>query len=267
MPKTIGVGIVLAIVALLVNMPRFVIMFLDVDGISLGLGAEGLLLGVGGVATGIVLSGGGAYIAHTIAKPKPRPWIATWALVVCWVALLLFSVVLLAPSLVMAVQSNDMAKVLDTETEQWIWSTVAIIAVEVLAAGAMVAHAVGGVEIQPQPATARRPGVWSKLLNAAGDVAIAKLSEASQPKPATVIAQPSVTPEAQPGAETAPQPVAQPRQDRLLERLRGIENPGDINKAALGREFGVSRTQIDKDIKALVADNRLSINGVVKVHA
>ena len=252
------VGIWIAIAALLVNMPRFVILFLDVDGIDLGLVTEGWLLGIGGVAMGIVLSGGGAYIAHTIAQPGARNPFATGALLLCWVALLAFSVVLLAPSLVMAVRNYGMAQVLDTEWKQWVWSTVAIIAVEVLAAGAMVAHAVSGAPVQTR---STQPGAWSKIFNAASDAAVAKLNQVAQPAPA-MVSQPAVQPMPQPAAK----PVAQ-RHETLLRLLSDIELPEEINKAALGRQLGVSRTQIDKDIKALERVGRLSVNGTVKVYA
>jgi hypothetical protein len=267
------VGIWIAIAALLVNMPRFVILFLDVDGIDIGLDAEGVLLGLSGIATGLVLSGGGAYIAHTIAQPGERNWIATLALLLCWVALLVFSVVLLAPSLVMAVRNYEMATVLDTNEKQWWWSTVAIIAVEVLAAGAMVAHAVSGAPVQEK---STQPGAWSKIFDAASNAAVAKLNRVAQDPPQPIMQLVTTTPAQQPpplDASPPPQPaqlkpasgIAQ-RHETLLRLLSNIELPEDINKAELGRELGVSRTQIGKDIDAMIKAGHLSVNGTVKVH-
>jgi hypothetical protein len=258
--KTSNVGIWIAIAALLVNMPRLVILFLDVDGIDLGLAAEGWLLGVGGVAMGVSLSGGGAYIAHTIAQPKPRPAAATVALIACWVALLLFSVILLSPSLVLAVRSYDMAKVLVTERQQWLWSIIAVIAVEVLAAGAMVAHAVSGAESAPQ---AKRPGLLAKLANAATDAAVAKLAQASAQPPVVAQLAPQPTTETPQAQLTA---TGAQRHDELLRLLSGIEDPDAINKAELGRALGVSRTQVGKDMGKLIDAGRLSINGKIQVH-
>lgn len=81
---------------------------------------------------------------------------------------------------------------------------------------------------------------------------------------AKLVAQPI----AQPPPPVAQQPVTvAQRRATLLGMLRNIEDPAAINKAELGRELGVSRPQVDKDIKALVSDGRLSINGVVKVLA
>jgi hypothetical protein len=259
--KSKPVGVWIAVIALLVNMPRFVLLFLDVDGIDLGLDAEGWLLGLSGIATGIVLSGGGAYIAHAIAQPKQRPRSATVALFACWVALLIFSVALLAPALVMAVRSYSMVKVLDVEWKQWAWSIVAVIAVEVLAGGAMVAHAVSDAPAQMTATQQLRRSPWAKLLDAASDAAVAKLNQVgSQPTPA--IPQPEAKPEV-----TQPVSTVAQRRETLLRLLGDIELPENINKAELGRLLGVSRTQVKNDIDALVEANRLSINGVVKVLA
>lgn len=259
--KLKSVGVWIAVIALLVNMPRFVLLFLDVDGIDLGLDAEGILLGLSGIATGIVLSGGGAYIAHAIAQPRQRPRSATVALFACWIALLVFSVALLAPALVMAVRSYGMVKVLDSDWKQWAWSIVAVIAVEVLAGGAMVAHAVSDIPAQPISTQPKRRGAFAKLLDAASDAAVAKLNQvAAQPTPA------APQPEAKPEATQPVSTVAQ-RHETLLRLLSSVELPEDINKAELGRQLGVSRTQIKNDIDSLVEANRLSINGVVKVLA
>lgn len=76
-------------------------------------------------------------------------------------------------------------------------------------------------------------------------------------------------------AQPLPQPVAQPPQptatkaqrlDDLLRTLSGITDPGEINKAELGRQYEVSRQQIAKDIDELIEIGRLTINGKVQVH-
>lgn len=61
-----------------------------------------------------------------------------------------------------------------------------------------------------------------------------------------------------------PTPVAQ-RRAELLRHLSEVSSPDDINKAELGRRHGVTRSQIAKDIDALVAAGKLSINGKVEV--
>jgi hypothetical protein len=55
--------------------------------------------------------------------------------------LLVFNIILLAPMLVLAVRSSELAVVLHTPFQQWLWSVTAIVAVEWLAGGAMAAYA------------------------------------------------------------------------------------------------------------------------------
>jgi hypothetical protein len=126
--------------ALLVNAPRFVLVFLRADSLALGKQIEAGLLILTAIATGCVLSGGGAVIAHTLAKHKHG---GRWrqALAAIWLAMLAFSVVLIAPLMVAGIRSSDLAAVLDSPAWQWGWSIVAVLAVEVLAAGAMIANA------------------------------------------------------------------------------------------------------------------------------
>ncbi len=135
------IGLWLAIAALLVNGPRFVIIFLRIDNIDLPLQAEATMLGATGVATGLVLTGGGAYIAHSLAESKARG-MTQFVMVFCWFLLLLFSVVLLAPLMVSAIRISPLQLVLASTFSQWIWSITAVAAVEIIAAGAMAAYAI-----------------------------------------------------------------------------------------------------------------------------
>ena len=128
--------------ALLVNGPRFVLTFLRVDSELLNSqllpsGIERLLLTATGVGTAIVLTGGGMRIAHVLAKPTtPRGMVRAF-LAVCWGLLLAFTVVILAPGFVAAIRTSDLADVLSSNSSQWSWSVVAVLAVEVLAAAAI----------------------------------------------------------------------------------------------------------------------------------
>lgn len=144
-----GVTLALVIIALLVNAPRFVLVFLRADSLELGKQFEAGLLILTAIATGCVLSGGGAVIAHTLAKHKHG---GRWrqALAAIWLAMLAFSVVLIAPLMVAGIRSSDLAKVLDTNAWQWGWAIVAVLAVEVLAAGAMIANALADEPIAQQ---------------------------------------------------------------------------------------------------------------------
>jgi hypothetical protein len=130
----------LALGAMGVNAPRFVILFLMVDSLYLSRGLEGFLLAVTGIATGAVLSGGGAFIMHVIAHPTRGGPVRAF-LIFTWILLLVFNVILLAPMMVMALQTSKLVAVLDTPEWQWLWSIVAIVSVEVLAGGAMAAYA------------------------------------------------------------------------------------------------------------------------------
>ena len=159
-----NVGLWLAVSALAVNGPRFVLVFLEADGVLLPHTITGPLLAITGVATGIVLTGGGAYIAHTIARPD-RSGAMRFVLTMSWVFLLIFTVVLLAPAMAAAAKSSTLSDVLTTSRLQWAWAIASVVSVEVLAAGAMVAHALG------QAATKRAPGriqtaVINRLLRA-----------------------------------------------------------------------------------------------------
>lgn len=55
------------------------------------------------------------------------------------------------------------------------------------------------------------------------------------------------------------------RHAALLGRMRVIVKPDDIDMSALADEFGTSERTIRRDIDELVNEQRLSINGVVKV--
>lgn len=81
----------------------------------------------------------------------------------------------------------------------------------------------------------------------------------------TPVATPVALPDTQPTpVALSPTPVAQ-RRAELLRDLSELMSPDDINKAELGRRHGVTRSQIAKDIDALVAAGKLSINGKVEV--
>lgn len=141
------IGLWLAIAALLVNGPRFVIIFLEVDNLHLPIWLEGSLLAITGIATGLVLTGGGAFAAHVLAQRVYGGKVRAF-LLLCWVLLLVFAVVLLAPMMVAAIRSSELANVLVSGKMQWLWAIMSIVAVEVLAAAAMAAHALLNIDEQ-----------------------------------------------------------------------------------------------------------------------
>lgn len=137
------VGLWLALAALLVNGPRFVLIFLKIDSIDMPKPMEAALLTATGIATGLVLTGGGAYIAHALAKSRTGGMLR-WFMILCWFLLLIFSVVLLAPLMVAAIDESPLKTVLNSKFSQWLWSITSVLAVEVIAGGAMVAYALHG---------------------------------------------------------------------------------------------------------------------------
>lgn len=155
-------ALLLALAALLVSGPRLAVIFLAADGVALPTAIEGSVMAVTGIATAAVLTGGNMLLAHTVAGGRTRGgWV--WALALAWLAQLAFSVVLIAPSLVLAVRANGLDTVLDTDRTQWTWAIVAVLSVEVMAAAAMVADAA----LRTRPAmsghVADRPSIVAAL--------------------------------------------------------------------------------------------------------
>ncbi len=135
-----NMGMRIALIAMLVNAPRFVITFLAADSMRFPPFVEAALLAITGVATGIVLTGGGAYIAHELIVMRGRI-AARIFMGVCWVLLLVFSVAILAPMIAVMLAKSELATVLDTVRLRILWSIACVVAIEILTAGAMVAHA------------------------------------------------------------------------------------------------------------------------------
>lgn len=165
-------GLLVALAALLVNAPRLMLIYLRVDGLALPASAEGAMLGLTGVATGIVLTGGGMYIAHVLAQSHAASGFLRGFLVACWLLLLAFSVMLIAPALVAGIRATTMVNVLNTARWQWIWSVTAVAAVEILAAGAMAAHALIS---EPTPQQSKRSKSKPSAFGLLADAAVQRL--------------------------------------------------------------------------------------------
>ena len=78
-----------------------------------------------GLATGLVLTGGGAYIAHTLAESKARG-VTQFVMVICWFLLLVFSVILLAPLMVASIRVSPLQSVFTSNISQWVWGITAV---------------------------------------------------------------------------------------------------------------------------------------------
>lgn len=292
------IGLWLAIAALLVNGPRFVIIFLRIDNVDLPLQAEATMLGATGIATGLVLTGGGAYIAHSLAESKARG-MTQFVMVLCWFLLLLFSVVLLAPLMVSAIRISPLKVVLASSFSQWIWSITAVAAVEIIAAGAMAAYAIEGRSNESYPAGTDN-NTFSILSNALVRRLEKGIANETQPVTNTVVTPRSddVTMSQVPESVTRPtesqvavtervetdQQQAEmtdgddqnidpdekyskkERQALLLEMLAHVRSEEEIQVEELAQKLFVSRQTIYRDLAELKSQHLLKIeDSTVKV--
>jgi len=130
-------GLLLAVAAIAVNAPRLILVFLEAEGVPVSSDLRVGLLALTGIATGIVLTGGGAYLAHAVARGRHFRRI----LVVAWLMVLAGTGVLITPMLAAGLAEAPLTAVLASSSSRWIWSAVAVLAVELVAAGSMVAYA------------------------------------------------------------------------------------------------------------------------------
>ena len=150
--KAWPLGVQIAAAALAVNTARYILVFLEADGLSVWPLVKAVLLVVGAVSTGLVLTGGGAFIAHAVAMARGH-WLKRGLLVVAWLALLVATVIILAPHVVHGLRASSLADVVPAPLD-WLWAGVAVCAVEVLAAAAILAHGLT-TEAQAEQAAAR----------------------------------------------------------------------------------------------------------------
>ena len=137
-PSTLArFGLFLAVVAIAVNAPRLILVFLEAEGVPVSPDLRVGLLALTGIATGVVLTGGGAFLAHAVARGRHfrRVLVTTWLLV------LVGTGVLITPMLAAGLSEAPLTAVLASSSSRWAWSAVAVLAVELVAAGSMVAYA------------------------------------------------------------------------------------------------------------------------------
>lgn len=130
--------------AMAVTACRLVVAFLEADRVAIPREWRVGLLAVTAVATGVVVTGGVAYLAHAAARRSRYRGL----LVSCVVLVLAAAAVLLTPLLVGALAGQHLSEVLTSTAWRWTWSSVAVLAPEVIAAGAMVAYAAAEREQQ-----------------------------------------------------------------------------------------------------------------------
>lgn len=284
--KKSKIGLYLAIAALLVNGPRFVIVFLRADAISLPTEIEASMLGITGLATGIVLTGGGAYISHRLADSRLSGMIKV-SMVACWLALLVFSVILLSPLMVQSIRTSELKAVISSETMQWTWSITSILAVEVVASGAMAAYAIEGRRIFRSRNTGnpgligilvaaiadriRRPHRENAVLPASdqGDAPIyfTEQQPASDtevnPEPVEIAVDDSTTPELEGRVEEQRTPKAPKRRRNKKESIsRMLEILGEeptLTPAEIGIRIGKDKVTVSGYLKELAEKNVVTL--------
>src|ERR1700688_198260 len=129
-------GLFFAVAAVTVTAPRLALAFLAADGVLVPTPWRIDLLAVSSVATAVVLTGGMAYLAHAIAVARSHRGV----LVLLWAAALACSGALIAPSIVATLRMQPLSAVLGLE-RHWSWSICAVLAVDLVASGAMLADA------------------------------------------------------------------------------------------------------------------------------
>jgi hypothetical protein len=130
-------GLWIAIAALCVNAPRLVQAFLEADGLQLNPQLRPVLMGATGVAAALTLTGGGAWLAHELARGADR---LQGLLLTCWSLVLVGQLVLIPPLLMAEMATSRLGTVLPESWQRWGWAFVAVLLVELVAAGAMVAQ-------------------------------------------------------------------------------------------------------------------------------
>jgi MFS family permease len=122
--------------AILVTAPRLILAFLAADGVAIAPPIRIALLSVSSVATAIAMTGGAAYLAQSITLAERKG-----ALAALWIAALACSSALMAPVLVAGLMRSPLAGVLGSQGLRWAWAVCAVLAVDLVAAGAIRADA------------------------------------------------------------------------------------------------------------------------------
>jgi hypothetical protein len=133
-------GRLFAAAATLVTAPRLVLAFLVGDGIVVPEGIRIVLLSTSSVATAVAMTGGAAYLAHAIAVARRGRRLLT----ALWAAILACSSALMAPLVAAGLPRSTLAAILPSAAHQWTWAVCAVLAVDLVAAGAIRADAVQG---------------------------------------------------------------------------------------------------------------------------
>jgi hypothetical protein len=104
-----------------------------------------------GVAASLTLTGGGAWLAHELARGAER---LQGVLLACWLLVLVGQLVLIPPMLMAEMPSTRLGTVLTAGWQRWSWAFTAVLLVELVAAGAMVAQGRRSRRLEEQEAEA-----------------------------------------------------------------------------------------------------------------
>ncbi|HEX4954786.1 MAG TPA: hypothetical protein VF017_15445 [Thermoanaerobaculia bacterium] len=145
-------GSAIAGCALAVTCLRLVLVSVEVDGVVVPTGVRTALLTLAGLAAGVVITGGGAWLARAAVRAQRGRGV----LVGAWLAVLGCSVVLVAPHLVLALDTSPLGQVLRSPGERWTWSVLAVLVVDLVAAAAFAAE-LFELPLQPRAGSSARP--------------------------------------------------------------------------------------------------------------
>jgi len=141
-----GIGLFLMVMALLVNAPRFILVFLVAEGVTLppfALSTAGVISGLG---NGALITGGIGFVFHRWGDADKRGLARARLLLMVGITFLAFSIVILAPWVAGSITGRGIANVLQSPTSVpilvWFWSIVAVTSVDLVVAGSVIAQSV-----------------------------------------------------------------------------------------------------------------------------
>ncbi len=127
--------------ALATAVPRMIVAFLMADNIVIERWVQAGLFSVTGIASAVVLTGGTAFIGHTLGQNMGKTGDLRWKMLASmWVLSLMASITIMSPALLVELRRSALAEVM-SPAWQWVWAITAVFAIEMLATSAMVAMA------------------------------------------------------------------------------------------------------------------------------
>jgi hypothetical protein len=245
------IGLLVVGLALIVTAPRLAHAFIMGDGLALDTRVEFWTLVVTGVASGLVLTVGNAFLAHVLARHFDRRSPLAWLLALAWVVYLLFAVALIAPALMVGMQRSPLVTVMPYTLLQWAWCVLAALSIEVLVAGSMAAYAIAARVTLDTPAVAVIP---APIVSIAPPVTL--------PTPEPIYAAPIDTQPAEVVTEQETTIELDDTSNRLLSAIRA--NRDGISKREASRLADVNPETGRRKIDSLASAGLVSVNGKVR---